>query len=271
LLGVLARCGCGTWCFCGEFVVECVVERGELTVTFRVTRMWQVFRIYFPGKLEDAAVPGRCPMHPMESEVAMRTILAKGAVAGLGLVMMLGVGCKRKPAPVQPVVRAVPRVRQTEPVFPPLPDQDEDLNAAQGTGRAVRRARVAPMPVQPGPVVDAGAAEAAQRRQDARLLQQQQAASQRQQKEVDGIVQQSVKASRQMQDEPRIQDTPPGPASIEAAPAPQGIQDAPGPAQTQPQTVRPGQEAPSSIQDAPGPVQPQPQAQPQAQAAPQEN
>jgi hypothetical protein len=36
LQGVLAKTGVKTWCFCGEFVVECVVN---------VVLLWSVFRL----------------------------------------------------------------------------------------------------------------------------------------------------------------------------------------------------------------------------------
>jgi hypothetical protein len=47
LQGVLAKTGVKTWCFCGEFVVECVVKRGVLMVSFHARKMGQGFWIYF--------------------------------------------------------------------------------------------------------------------------------------------------------------------------------------------------------------------------------
>jgi hypothetical protein len=35
------------WCFCGEVVVDCVANRGELVVTFAVRKMGQLFQLYF--------------------------------------------------------------------------------------------------------------------------------------------------------------------------------------------------------------------------------
>jgi hypothetical protein len=188
----------------------------------------------------------------------------KGAlVVGLGLAALVVGGCKQKVAvtPVQPVVlRSVPKVPSPFGPMEDLPDPD----AVKGNGTQVRAPRHAPVvrvppspPSGPSPEALAAAAAMAQKAQDTRLLQDQQAASQRQQKELDQTVQQSIKATQQMQEEPRIQDAP-GPApdgGIQDAPGPvpgDGIQDAPGPT--------PG----DGIQDAPGPAQTNPPpAQPQ--------
>jgi hypothetical protein len=47
LLGVLAKTGDKTWCFCGEFVVDCVVNVVLLRTVFCGRRMGQGFWIYF--------------------------------------------------------------------------------------------------------------------------------------------------------------------------------------------------------------------------------
>jgi hypothetical protein len=47
LQGVLQKVGGSTWCFCGEVVVDCVANRGELVVTFAVRKMGQLFQLYF--------------------------------------------------------------------------------------------------------------------------------------------------------------------------------------------------------------------------------
>jgi hypothetical protein len=197
----------------------------------------------------------------------MREMLARCVmVTGLGVAALLTQGCKQKvaPAPVQPVVQRVPHAPSPPDFDAPLPAEDPETSQA-----AVHRQRRAVLqPVQPpAPVVrfDAEAAGAAQRRQDARLLQQQEAASQAQQKELNQVVDRSVKAQQQMEAEPRIQDAPTG----GFAPVPEGprIQDAPGPAQTLPS--QPGQQEDDEprIQDAPGPAQTQP-APPATQPAP---
>jgi hypothetical protein len=55
LLGVLGKCGVLLWCFCGEFVVECVVN----VVSFRSLLWWlgmgQGFEVYFGGGLRSGA------------------------------------------------------------------------------------------------------------------------------------------------------------------------------------------------------------------------
>ncbi|WP_158794833.1 hypothetical protein [Granulicella sp. L60] len=190
-------------------------------------------------------------------------------VTGLGVAAILMQGCKQKVAPVsvQPVVRTVPRAPLPPDFDAPLPAEDPDTSQSAAVHR---QRRAAPQPVQlPAPVVrfDAEAADAVQRRQDARLLQQQEAASQAQQKELNQVVDRSVKAQQQMEAEPRIQDAPTG----GFAPVPEGprIQDAPGPAQTLPH--QPGQEEEDEprIQDAPGPAQTQPTPPPSQPAPPQ--
>jgi hypothetical protein len=47
LLGVLWKTAFLLWCFCGEVVVDCVANRGELVVTFAVRKMGQLFQLYF--------------------------------------------------------------------------------------------------------------------------------------------------------------------------------------------------------------------------------
>jgi hypothetical protein len=159
-------------------------------------------------------------------------------LAAVGLVLMVGQGCKKKqaPAPVQPMVRVAPR-----PAPPDFPDDPpEPLNVDQPVHHSARH--VAPPPPvvpAPRPVVDPNALAEAQRQRDATLFQQQQAASQRQQQELNGVVQRSYKLQQDQQAEPRIQDLPEVPIT---------------------QPVVPGQEPPR-IQDNPNMPQPQ-QAEP---------
>jgi hypothetical protein len=158
-------------------------------------------------------------------------------VAGVGLAVVLAEGCKQKVAPVvaQPVVRSLPRAPSEQDFRDAVPVDDEDSQAVQGARSRHRVAR--PVQAAPVPVVDTAAVEAAQRRQDARLLQQQQTASQAQQRELNQVVEQSVKAQQSMQAEPRIQDTPPQ-SGLPPVPDQPRIQDAPpappGPSEPQP-------------------------------------
>jgi hypothetical protein len=160
-------------------------------------------------------------------------------LAAVGVALMVGQGCKKKqaPAPVQTVVRAVPR-----PEPPDFPDDPpEPLNVDQPVHHAARR--VAPPPVVPAPrpVVDPNALAEAQRQRDATLFQQQQAASQRQQQELNGVVQRSYKLQQEQQAEPRIQDLPEVPITQPVVPGqePPRIQDNPNMPQPQPQETEP--------------------------------
>jgi hypothetical protein len=47
LLGVLAKNGVLVWCFCGEVVVDCVVNRGALMVAFWRLKIRHCFEVYF--------------------------------------------------------------------------------------------------------------------------------------------------------------------------------------------------------------------------------
>jgi type IV secretory pathway VirB10-like protein len=138
----------------------------------------------------------------------MRKAFAKCAVVlGVGLAALAVQGCKKKaaPAPVQTVVRSVPQV---QPDFQVGSLPVEEVDPAPRVNRA---ARVLP-PVQPVPAqsTDAPAADlaAAQRVQDARLLEEQRADSQRQQQELDEEIQQIEKTQQEVQEEPRIEDGP---------------------------------------------------------------
>jgi hypothetical protein len=46
LQGVWGFEGAKSWCFCGEFVVDCVVERGEKAPLFVVRKIGQVNCIF---------------------------------------------------------------------------------------------------------------------------------------------------------------------------------------------------------------------------------
>ncbi len=153
----------------------------------------------------------------------MRQSLAKSVVMiGVGLAAMGVQGCRKQaaPAPVQPVVRSVPNV---QPDFPSgsLPVENVDPVAAPRMNTAARRQQqqqqVQPVRVQNGDIQNAAIA-AAQRVQDARLLQQQLAASQRQQQELNQEIQQDVKAQQDVQAEPRIQDVPGAPIPVPIQP-----------------------------------------------------
>lgn len=164
----------------------------------------------------------------------------KGAgLAAVGLVLIVGQGCKKKqaPAPVQPVVRAAPR--RAPPDFPD--DPPEPLNVDQPVHRAARRVPPPPFVPPPRPVVDPNALAEAQRQRDATLFQQQQAASQRQQQELNGVVQRSYKLYQDQQAEPRIQSLPEVPITQPIVPGqePPRIQDNPNMPQPQPQEAEP--------------------------------
>jgi hypothetical protein len=45
--GVLAKKGVLVWCFCGEVVVDCVVNRGALTAAFWRLKICHGFELYF--------------------------------------------------------------------------------------------------------------------------------------------------------------------------------------------------------------------------------
>lgn len=155
--------------------------------------------------------------------------LAKGAgLVAVGLALIVGQGCKKKqaPAPVQPVVRTVPR-----PAPPEFPDDPppEPLVADKGTHHPARRAAAPVVVPVVQPVVDLDALAEAQRQRDASLLQRQQAASQRQQQELNGVVERSAKIRQAQQDEPRIQEAPEAPIDRPLPGVPgQRIQDNPG-------------------------------------------
>jgi hypothetical protein len=141
----------------------------------------------------------------------MRKTVASCVVAmGAGLALIVAQGCRKQavPAPVQPVVRSLPRV---EPDFAlgPLPVEDVDSPAMPRVDRtALRRpVQVQPVQVQRADAQAAAVAEA-QRQQDARLLQQQEAASERQQEELDLEIEQNLRTQEEMEAEPRIQDIP---------------------------------------------------------------
>ncbi|MEO6804591.1 MAG: hypothetical protein ABI286_12330 [Edaphobacter sp.] len=148
---------------------------------------------------------------------------------GFGLAVAGVSGCKAHPArvPARPVVRTLPPIK-TRPDFPmgSLPPARIDESPAVSPRQDLRR--VAVPPTGPSAAETQAALAAVQRRQDATLLQQQQAASRRQQEELDHQVEQNVKAQRQMDAQPRIQEPPERPMT--QPPQPQGIQDQPRPA-----------------------------------------
>jgi hypothetical protein len=45
--GVFAKIGVLVWCFCGEVVVDCVVNRGALMAVFWRLKICHCFGIYF--------------------------------------------------------------------------------------------------------------------------------------------------------------------------------------------------------------------------------
>jgi hypothetical protein len=148
----------------------------------------------------------------------MRETVARCVVAmGAGLALMAAQGCRKQaaaPAPVQQVVRSVPRV-QPEFAMGPLPVEDVDQGAMPRVDRIPRR-RQPVKSVQTQSTDDQAAAIAVvQRRQDARLLQQQQAASQRQQQELNQEIEQNMRTQQEMEAEPRIQDTPEAPQPMQ--------------------------------------------------------
>jgi hypothetical protein len=202
-------------------------------------------------------------VHPMSAGwfggVGMRKTWAKDVLAvGVGLAVILGVGCKRQPAPVvQPravVKSAVPRA---EPELGPYEDDDPMPKGSQPAEAHRHRVVLAPVvPPEPDPQLVAAEAEARQREQDGRLWQQQAVESQKAQEELDHEVQRAQKEQDEMQEEPRIQDAPTVDMGQPVQPGEEQerIQDAPGPSQGWPTQLS----APR-IQDAPGPVQAIPQ------------
>jgi hypothetical protein len=144
----------------------------------------------------------------------MQKAFAKCVVAmGAGLALMVAQGCRKQAAvsaPVQPVVRSVPRV-QPDFAVGPLPVEDVDQGATPRMVRTARpRQQVQPVQAQ-NMDAEAAAIAVVQRRQDARLLQQQQAASQRQQQELNQEIEEDMRTQQEMEAEPRIQDTPGAP------------------------------------------------------------
>ena len=140
----------------------------------------------------------------------MFTISVVAMVAGFALIVVQGFRKQSAPAPVQPVVRSSSRV-QPDFALGPLPVEEEERVATPRVDRAaLERPQVQPVQVQLPQRADSQneAVAAAQRLEDARLLQQQQAASQRQQEELDQEIEQDVKAQQEMEAEPRIQDIP---------------------------------------------------------------
>ena len=174
-----------------------------------------------------------------------KTFAAWLIVASVGLAAMLVQGCKKHAAPAaQPVVRSAPPVN-TVPDFAagPFPVENVETVAVPHHHNVRSAPPVQPVLMQP---VDTQAEVAAQRRQDAVLLQKQQAASQGQQQELDRQVQQNLQMEQQIQAEPRIQDVPEQPLT------PSQPVSAPG---QEPPRIQDVPEAPQMI-----PVQP---AQPQ--------
>jgi membrane-associated HD superfamily phosphohydrolase len=122
--------------------------------------------------------------------------------------------------------------------------------------------RNAPAPTEP-------AAENRDTEQDASLVQQQEQAA-RLTSEQQQVLHAYIKAQRQMQEEPRIQDSlgdqPPPYAPVipphAASQDTQGIQEAPGPAQTTPKPVPPPAQPPPSSQQNQAPPTSQPQSEP---------
>jgi hypothetical protein len=139
-----------------------------------------------------------------------------------GLASMMAQGCRKQaaaPASVEPAVRSVARV---QPDFPlgSLLVEDVDAGVTPRIDRGLRQwQQVQPAPVQRVQVqpmqeqvrrvdVQNEAVAAAQRLEDARLLEQQQAASERQQEELDQEIEQELKTQQEMEAEPRIREIP---------------------------------------------------------------
>ena len=139
--------------------------------------------------------------------------------AGFALIAAQGFRKHSAPAPVQqPVIRSSVRV-QPEFALGPLPVEEVDDRVAtpRVDRAALERPQVQPVQTQVQRVdVQNEAVAAAQRLEDARLLQQQEAASQRQQEELDQEIEQELKTQQEMEAEPRIQEIPEIP--MEAAP-----------------------------------------------------
>jgi hypothetical protein len=143
----------------------------------------------------------------------MRRIFASSVVViGAGFALMVAQGCRKQsaPAPVQPVVRSLPRVQPDFALGPlPVEEVDDPVATPRVDRAALQRPQVQPVQVQVRRAdTQNEAVAAAQRLEDARLLQQQQAASQRQQEELDQEIEQDLKTQQEMEAEPRIQDIP---------------------------------------------------------------
>jgi hypothetical protein len=141
----------------------------------------------------------------------MRRIFAISVVAiGAGFALIVAQGFRKQSAtaPVQPVVRSLPQVQPDFALGPlPVEEVEERVATPRADRAALERPQVQPVQVQRADAQNEAVA-AAQRLEDARLLQQQQAESQRQQEELDQEIEQDVKTQQEMEAEPRIQDLP---------------------------------------------------------------
>jgi hypothetical protein len=142
----------------------------------------------------------------------MRRILAISVVAmGVGFALIVAQGFRKQsaPAPVQPVVRSLPRV-QPDFALGPLPVEEvgERVATPRVDRAALERPQVQPVQVQQHADAQNEAVVAAQRLEDASLLQEQQAASQRQQEELNQDIERDMKTQEEIQAEPRIQEIP---------------------------------------------------------------
>jgi hypothetical protein len=141
------------------------------------------------------------------------SVVPIGAGFALGAVFALTVAQVYKkpsaPAPMQPVVRSLPRA-QPDFALGPLPVADVDEPVAPRVARvALPQPQVQPVQVEaPHADVENEAFAAAQRVEDASLLQQQQAASERQQEELNQQIEQEMQRQQEVQAEPRIQGIP---------------------------------------------------------------
>jgi len=135
-------------------------------------------------------------------------------VMGAGFALMVAQGCRRQAAsaPVQRVGLSPHRVQLDFPGRPLPFERDIDPGAMPRVERVAQRQQVQPAQMQQVQVQHADvqneAIAAAQRLEDARLLQEQQAESQRQQEELNQDIEQNLKTQEEMEAEPRIQDIP---------------------------------------------------------------
>jgi hypothetical protein len=95
LLGVLRKCGGLLWCFCGEHVVECVVNAVNYRTLFEGWGIGQGFEVYFSvWRLRDERLGiGRWGLRCFGVVEGERMHDAGGRAAVFGVASCGGIGC----------------------------------------------------------------------------------------------------------------------------------------------------------------------------------